>query len=50
MFGIPQQEPTEEEKKVRQEAANNTLKTAAALSFALWISPVVWNFVRKQWQ
>lgn len=50
MFGIPQQEPSEEEKKLRQEAANSTLKNAVALSLVLWVSPMVWNFVKKQWQ
>lgn len=49
MFGIPQQEPSEEEKRLRQEAANSTLKTAAILGTALWLSPIVWNFVKKQW-
>lgn len=49
MFGIPQQESSEEEKKLRQEAANSTLKTAAILGTALWLSPIVWNFVKKQW-
>lgn len=50
MFGLPQQEPSEEEKKLHQQATNKTLMNAAYASALLWLSPLVWHFIKKQWK
>ncbi|SMN22328.1 similar to Saccharomyces cerevisiae YPR133W-A TOM5 Component of the TOM (translocase of outer membrane) complex responsible for recognition and initial import of all mitochondrially directed proteins [Maudiozyma saulgeensis] len=50
MFGLPQQEVSEEEKKQHQEQSNQTVRNAVIASAVLWVSPIVWNFVKKQWK
>lgn len=50
MFGLPQQETSEEEKKLHQQATNKTLINAAYASALLWLSPLVWHFIKKQWK
>ncbi|AAS50471.1 AAR106Cp [Eremothecium gossypii ATCC 10895] len=50
MFGFPQQQPSEEELKKHQEQTNSTVMTAAYAAAFLWVSPIVWNFIRKQWK
>ncbi|CCC67730.1 hypothetical protein NCAS_0A11720 [Naumovozyma castellii] len=50
MFGLPQQEATEEEKQLHQQQTNRTIVTAAYTAALLWASPIVWHFVKKQWK
>lgn len=50
MFGFPQQQPSEEEKKIHQAQTNQTLVNAAYAAAALWLSPLIWNFVKKQFK
>ncbi|SCV02997.1 LAMI_0H04654g1_1 [Lachancea mirantina] len=50
MFGLPQQQPSEEEKKIHQLQSYQTLINAGYVAGLLWISPIVWNFVKKQWK
>ncbi|CCF55966.1 hypothetical protein KAFR_0A05310 [Kazachstania africana CBS 2517] len=50
MFGLPQQEISEEEKRMHEEQTNKTLRNAAVASVVLWVSPIVWHFVKKQWK
>ena len=46
MYGGPQ--PTEEQKKLQEQYAYDTLKFAGLVAGALWISPIIVNFIRKQ--
>lgn len=46
MFGGPQL--TEEQKKVQEQYANDTLKTAGVLAGVLWVAPIIIHFVKKQ--
>lgn len=50
MFGLPQQEVSEEEKKQHQEQSNQIVRNALYASAVLWLSPIVWNFVKRQWK
>lgn len=50
MFGLPQQEVSEEEKRAHQEQAEKTLKQAAYVAAFLWVSPMIWHLVKKQWK
>lgn len=50
MFGLPQQPPSEDELRQHQQQTNQTLLKAAYSAIFLWMSPVVWNFVKKQWK
>lgn len=50
MFGLPQGEPSEEEKNLHQQQTNNTIRNAAYVAGLLWVSPMIWNFLKKQWK
>ncbi|SCU94819.1 LAME_0F09428g1_1 [Lachancea meyersii CBS 8951] len=50
MFGLPQQPPSEEEKKIHQQQSNQTLITAGYAAALLWVSPMVWHFIKRQWK
>ncbi|EDO18323.1 hypothetical protein Kpol_1039p72 [Vanderwaltozyma polyspora DSM 70294] len=50
MFGLPQGEPSAEEKKQHQDQTNATVRNAAYAAIFLWVSPMVWHFVQKQWK
>ncbi|CCH60334.1 hypothetical protein TBLA_0C05370 [Henningerozyma blattae CBS 6284] len=50
MFGLPQPEPTEEERKAQEEQSFLVVRNAACAAALLWFSPVVWNFVKRQWK
>ncbi|KAL3235109.1 Mitochondrial import receptor subunit TOM5 [Nakaseomyces bracarensis] len=41
---------SEEEKKLHQKRTEQTLMNAACVAAFLWVSPMVWNFVKKQWK
>lgn len=41
MFGLPQQEVSEEEKRAHQEQTEKTLKQAAYVAAFLWVSPMI---------
>lgn len=46
MYGGSQ--PTEEQKKLQEQYAYDTLKFAGIVAGALWVTPIVLNFIRKQ--
>ncbi|CCE62951.1 hypothetical protein TPHA_0D03150 [Tetrapisispora phaffii CBS 4417] len=50
MFGLPQGEPSEEEKQLHQQQTNATVRNSLCAAALLWVSPMVWNFVKKQWK
>ncbi|AQZ10886.1 TOM5 (YPR133W-A) [Zygosaccharomyces parabailii] len=50
MFGLPQQEPSEEEKKLHQQATNRTVMNAVYGGAILWFAPLLLHFIRKQWK
>ena len=50
MFGLPQQEVSEQEKRAHQEQTEKTLKQAAYVAAFLWVSPMIWHLVKKQWK
>lgn len=45
MFGG---EPSEEERKLQEQMAYDNLKLAGIIAGALWLTPVIYNFVKKQ--
>lgn len=47
MFGGPGQ-LTEEQKRAQEKYTQDNLKVAGIVAAALWITPVVLHFVRKQ--
>lgn len=49
MFGLPQ-ETSEEERKQHEEQTQTIVRNATCAAVLLWASPVVWHFIRKQWQ
>ena len=48
MYGGPGQGMTEEQKKLQEKYTNDTLKTAGFIAGALWITPIVFHFIKKQ--
>lgn len=48
MFGGPGGQPSDEQKKLQERYAIDTLKTAGLIAGALWITPVIFHFIRKQ--
>lgn len=46
MFGAPQL--SEEEKKIHQQQTNNTIKVSLYIATALWVTPIVYHFIKKQ--
>lgn len=47
MYGGPSGKSGEEQKKLQEKYANDTLKTAGIIAGALWITPMVIQFFRK---
>lgn len=45
MFGG---EPSEEDRKIQEQMAYDNLKLAGIIAGALWLTPVIYNFVKKQ--
>lgn len=41
---------SEEEKKAHQQATNNTLVAAGYIAFGLWVTPIVYHFIVKQFK
>ncbi|AMD20708.1 HDL036Cp [Eremothecium sinecaudum] len=50
MFGLGEQQPSEEELKKHQEQTNSVIISAAYVAALLWTSPMLWSFIRKQWK
>lgn len=50
MFGLPQQEPSEEEKKLHQDATNKTVLNAVYTGAILWLAPLALHFIKRQWK
>lgn len=48
MFGGPGAQPSEEQKKLQEQYAIDTLKTAGLIAGALWVTPIVYHFIKKQ--
>lgn len=48
MYGAPGGQITEEQKKLQEKYTNDTLKTAGIMAGVLWLTPVVFHFVKKQ--
>ncbi|ODV70343.1 hypothetical protein HYPBUDRAFT_118711 [Hyphopichia burtonii NRRL Y-1933] len=48
MFGGPGQQLTEEQKKIQDQYVNDSLKTAGLIAGALWVTPLVFHFIKKQ--
>ncbi|OBA24496.1 hypothetical protein METBIDRAFT_37464 [Metschnikowia bicuspidata var. bicuspidata NRRL YB-4993] len=48
MFGGPGAQPSEEQKKLQEQYAYSTLQTAGLMAGALWITPIIFHFVKKQ--
>lgn len=40
--------PTEEQKKVQEQYAYDTLKTSGLIAGALWVTPIIYHFVKRQ--
>jgi import receptor subunit TOM5 len=41
---------SEEQKKAHQAVTNNTLLTSLAVAATLWVTPIVFHFVQKQFK
>lgn len=41
-------QPTEAQKKAQEQATYDTLKTAGALAGLLWVTPIVYHYIKKQ--
>lgn len=48
MYGGPGSQPNEAQKKLQEKYAYDTLKTAGLIAGALWITPIIFHYVRKQ--
>jgi import receptor subunit TOM5 len=48
MYGAPQGQQAEEQKKLQEQYAYDTLKFAGVIAGALWVVPIVIHFVQKQ--
>lgn len=49
MFGGPgSNQPTEEQRKLQEQYAYDTLRTASLIAAALWVTPIVFHYVKKQ--
>lgn len=48
MFGGPGAQPTMEQKKLQEQQAMDTLKTAGFLAGALWLTPIVYHYIKRQ--
>lgn len=48
MFGGPEAQASEEQKKLQEQYANSTIKTAGVLAAALWVTPIVFHFIKRQ--
>jgi mitochondrial import receptor subunit TOM5 len=48
MFGAGAGQPTEEQRKAQEQYAYDTLKTAGAIAGLLWITPIVYHYIKKQ--
>lgn len=49
MFGAPH-EASEDEKKAHEQQTNRTVMVAGAAAVALWVTPMIWNIIKKQWR
>lgn len=47
MYGGPGPN-SEEQRKLQEKYANDTLKTAGLIAGALWVTPIIFHFVKKQ--
>ncbi|KAL6947581.1 translocase of the outer membrane [Hanseniaspora osmophila] len=50
MFGFPGQEPSEEEKNLHQRQSESTVSKAVYGAALLWVSPIIYHFIKKQIQ
>jgi import receptor subunit TOM5 len=41
-------QPSEEQKKLQEQYAYDTLKTAGLIAGALWVTPMIYHFIQKQ--
>lgn len=48
MYGGPGAEIPEEQKKAQEQMSYATLKTAGVVAGALWLTPIVFHFIKKQ--
>lgn len=48
MFGGPGAQPSEDQRKLQEQYANDTIKTAGVIAVTLWVIPMVFHFVKKQ--
>ncbi|KAG2736880.1 hypothetical protein G9P44_000970 [Scheffersomyces stipitis] len=46
MYGGGQ--PTEEQKKLQEKMAYDTLKVAGFIAGALWVTPIIYHYIKKQ--
>jgi len=48
MFGGPGAQPSEEQKKLQEQYAYDTLRTAGYIAAALWVTPIIYHWAKKQ--
>lgn len=48
MYGGPGGEIPAEQKKLQEQQAAETMKAAGMLAGALWVTPIVFHFIKKQ--
>ncbi|CUM51069.1 unnamed protein product [Debaryomyces tyrocola] len=48
MFGGPGSQPSEEQKKLQEKYAVDTLKTAGFIAGALWVAPIIFHYIKRQ--
>lgn len=48
MFGGPGAQPNEEQKKLQEQYSMDTLKLAGVMAGALWVTPIIYHYIRKQ--
>lgn len=47
MYGGPGAQQSEEQRKLQEKAAYDTLKMAGYIAGALWITPIIIHFVKR---
>lgn len=48
MFGGPGAQASEEQKKLQEQYAYDTLRFAGLVAGALWVTPIVYHYIKRQ--
>ncbi|WPK26365.1 hypothetical protein PUMCH_003718 [Australozyma saopauloensis] len=48
MYGGPGAQPTKEQRRLQEQQAMDTLKVAGFMAGALWLTPIVYHYIKRQ--